>query len=569
MELTLSALARRLRDLAEAMDGVATGTDPMAWIPVIGIGLLVVAIFLFVGRLIRHGHSEREEGLRARVQKAELTLDAATSGHEAARKRLARLAAHGPETFIEALQGVDNPAAVARDWLEPLRPALAEAYGAMARETLLLARKVEDIARARSHALGALAADPENRSAAQLLAQIEEAARLRVFQTMSEADALTWKILRLYGTASVSAPGAAALLNRSAHRTGKALYLSGWEDQDLRAAALAHLTRNGQDRAALTAPARESAADVGPTSAEKGQAEKVPARKPGSGTEPRVGRGMRPVRAGARAEPDKGVADAVARGEVAAFRPREPEAAVARGLPFSLHLAAELATEFGTDADLAEASAQAGAGGGRRVVTMLARPGAAAVDPPAGAGPGGATAPPEAEAELRRLLERRSREGDLGPEHPRTLATRANLAHEIALQGRHAEAEAEFRAAWRQLSQTRVLGPTHRDTLTARHNLVVEIARQGRPAEAEAEFADLLETLLSRGGPGPDDPLTLATRHDLAAAIGAQGRNREAASAFRAVWEARGKTPGLGPDHPHTLWSRVQMLHRSDCAEAG
>ena len=40
------------------------------------------------------------------------------------------------------------------------------------------------------------------------------------------------------------------------------------------------------------------------------------------------------------------------------------------------------------------------------------------------------------------------REDSLGPEHPDTLTTRANLAQQIGHQGRYAETEKEFRAIW-------------------------------------------------------------------------------------------------------------------------
>jgi hypothetical protein len=53
----------------------------------------------------------------------------------------------------------------------------------------------------------------------------------------------------------------------------------------------------------------------------------------------------------------------------------------------------------------------------------------------------------------------------LGPDHPDTLATRHQIALEMAERGDHAGAGAEFRDVL--AARLRVLGPDHPDTLAA------------------------------------------------------------------------------------------------------
>lgn len=73
-----------------------------------------------------------------------------------------------------------------------------------------------------------------------------------------------------------------------------------------------------------------------------------------------------------------------------------------------------------------------------------------------------------------------------GPEHPRTLASRNNLAAALRAQGRTAEAEAEHRAVL--AIRERVLGPEHPDVFTSCYNLAVTLRNQGKLAEAR-EYA--------------------------------------------------------------------------------
>jgi tetratricopeptide (TPR) repeat protein len=72
----------------------------------------------------------------------------------------------------------------------------------------------------------------------------------------------------------------------------------------------------------------------------------------------------------------------------------------------------------------------------------------------------------------------------LGPAHPRTLASRGNLAHAYQEAGRLAEALPLLERTLADFEQ--VLGPAHPDTLTSRGNLAAAYQAAGRTAEAEA-----------------------------------------------------------------------------------
>ena len=66
----------------------------------------------------------------------------------------------------------------------------------------------------------------------------------------------------------------------------------------------------------------------------------------------------------------------------------------------------------------------------------------------------------------------------LGPDHPDTLSSMANLASTYRNQGRLTEAE--------KLTSKTVLGPEHPETLTNMGDLASTYRNQGRWAEAES-----------------------------------------------------------------------------------
>ena len=151
----------------------------------------------------------------------------------------------------------------------------------------------------------------------------------------------------------------------------------------------------------------------------------------------------------------------------------------------------------------------------------------------------------------RRVVE--ARERVLGPEHPRTLTTRHELARWIGEAGDPAAARDQDAALLP--AYERVLGPEHPDTLGTRGNLARWIGEAGDAAAARDQYAALLpvfERVL-----GPEHPNTLTTRHELAAWTGEAGdaaRARDQYATLLPVFERV-----LGPEHPDTLAARGNL----------
>ena len=147
----------------------------------------------------------------------------------------------------------------------------------------------------------------------------------------------------------------------------------------------------------------------------------------------------------------------------------------------------------------------------------------------------------------------------LGPDHPGTLAARNNLAGAYESAGRPDEAIDLFK---RNLEdRKRALGENHPDILTLRNNLAFAYRSAGRLDEAIDLFKRNLEDrehLL-----GSDHPDTLTSRNNLAFAYRSAGRLDEAIDLFERTLEDREHL--LGPDHPDTLTSRDNLasIYRS------
>ncbi|WP_444546267.1 tetratricopeptide repeat protein [Streptomyces nojiriensis] len=135
----------------------------------------------------------------------------------------------------------------------------------------------------------------------------------------------------------------------------------------------------------------------------------------------------------------------------------------------------------------------------------------------------------------------------LGPEHPRTLAARANLGASYWQAGRTADAIALQDQVLADAE--RLLGPEHPQTLAARANLATSYWQAGRTIESitleEQVLADTDRIL------GPDDPGTLTARANLASSYRQAGRTAEAIALQEQVLAAR--RSGVGPAHPQTL----------------
>jgi hypothetical protein len=106
-----------------------------------------------------------------------------------------------------------------------------------------------------------------------------------------------------------------------------------------------------------------------------------------------------------------------------------------------------------------------------------------------------------------------TRKTELGPEHPNTLTSMANLASTYQNQGRWMEAE-KLEVQVMETSKT-VLGPEHPDTLTNMWNLSHTWKKQGRDSHA----LELLEACvqLQRKQLGLTHPNTIAATADLEA----------------------------------------------------
>jgi hypothetical protein len=149
---------------------------------------------------------------------------------------------------------------------------------------------------------------------------------------------------------------------------------------------------------------------------------------------------------------------------------------------------------------------------------------------------------------LRRVVG--ARERVLGPEHPRTLTTRHELARWTGAAGDPAAARDLFAALLPVYE--RVLGPDHPDTLRALSNLARWTGEAGDPAAARDLFAALLpvyERVL-----GPDHPDTLRARSNLARWTGEAGDPAAARDLFAALLAVSQRV--LGPEHRHTLTAR-------------
>jgi tetratricopeptide (TPR) repeat protein/DNA-binding MarR family transcriptional regulator len=141
----------------------------------------------------------------------------------------------------------------------------------------------------------------------------------------------------------------------------------------------------------------------------------------------------------------------------------------------------------------------------------------------------------------------------LGPDHPRSLTSRSNLAVAYRNEGRVNEAIVLHEATL--AARQRVLGPDHPDTLRSRNNLGFTYEKAGRVDDAivlhEATLATR-ERLF-----GADHPYTLTSRSNLGVAYRDAGRVDEAIALHKATLAARERV--LGPDHPHTLRSRHNL----------
>ena len=143
-------------------------------------------------------------------------------------------------------------------------------------------------------------------------------------------------------------------------------------------------------------------------------------------------------------------------------------------------------------------------------------------------------------------------EKTLGPEHPDTVTTKANLALTKRYLRQLKEAE-ELEVDILNISR-RTLGPEHPDTLVSMANLALTLADQGRWEEAE----DLNRQVVSAASTvlGPEHPDSLTSMANLVSLFINQNRWDEAETLAAQVLETRKRV--LGPQQPETVTSALQ-----------
>jgi tetratricopeptide (TPR) repeat protein len=142
-----------------------------------------------------------------------------------------------------------------------------------------------------------------------------------------------------------------------------------------------------------------------------------------------------------------------------------------------------------------------------------------------------------------------------GPDHPGTLATRANVAHWTGAAG---DAAGALRLLQKLLpEQERVLGLRHRDTLVTRGNIALWTAHAGDRAGGLLLYQELLPEQERVLGPRHRD--TLGARTNIAALTGETGDAAGALRLYRALLPDQERV--LGPDSPQTLTTRANLAY--------
>nr|XP_036584644.1 Kinesin light chain 5 [Colletotrichum truncatum]KAF6794162.1 Kinesin light chain 5 [Colletotrichum truncatum] len=148
----------------------------------------------------------------------------------------------------------------------------------------------------------------------------------------------------------------------------------------------------------------------------------------------------------------------------------------------------------------------------------------------------------------------RVRKDILGPEHPSTLTSMANLASTYRNQGRWEEAE-KLEVQVMETSVTK-LGADHPSTLSSMANLAATYWNQGRWEEAEKLEVQVMETRVTKLG--ADHPDTLSSMANLAFTWKDQGRRDDAIQLLQDCVDRRQRC--LGIDHPDTVSAKSNLV---------
>jgi serine/threonine protein kinase len=142
-----------------------------------------------------------------------------------------------------------------------------------------------------------------------------------------------------------------------------------------------------------------------------------------------------------------------------------------------------------------------------------------------------------------------TRESELGPDHPDTLASMNNLAGGYQAAGQLDKALPLYEETLRRIRAK--LGPDHPDTLASMNNLATGYYAAG---QIDRVLPLLEETLrLAKSKLGPDHPDTLQGMNNLAMGYRDAGQIDRALLLLEETLRLR--QAKLGPDHPHTLRS--------------
>jgi len=142
-----------------------------------------------------------------------------------------------------------------------------------------------------------------------------------------------------------------------------------------------------------------------------------------------------------------------------------------------------------------------------------------------------------------------------GPEHPRTLTLRNDLAIWTGRAGDAAGARDQFAALLPV--RERVQGPEHPGTLATRANLARWTGEAGDAPGAGDQYAAVVP--VRERVQGPEHPETLATRANLARWTGRAGDAAGARDQFAALLPVRERVQG--PEHPETLTARDNLAY--------
>ncbi len=467
----MEALNRILGDLwALVPNDVASAIvmlEPRHEVFVFAIGLLALlgvrsAIRIIFAKGARRKYEAEIRQLELRIEAAKLENE--VRGHESMVRNAADFLDQLRATLAEgrAVDDLDLPL----DWLDDLKPTLAEAYTLMARHGLFVAESPDEFERARKLAWGALAADVEPEMVEDILEAVQEAEVHNVYDALTESELLAWKIGRL-STETGFDVVAAGVIEKNRHRIGGTMLVSGWEPDEIRSAALARLDWADADIPEM-ALARHgwdvSQAAFGPDEVRVCESDDQAAENwvivPMKKTQDPF-RANDSKRSRARDQNDRARALLIER-----VRPNSR-------------------------------------GGGIRALRIRAN----AVHEAARVGKASV-----AEAEFRTIWTEMEAAGQKAKAQLDAMTARHNMAYEIARQGCNAQAAVHYRAILEQISILPDRDAGWALEMATRHDLAETIGRDGRHGDAEEEFRAVWEAREANPAFGPQHPATLWSR---------------------------------------------------------